>query len=390
MRFAMVAFLSLSALRAQQYPDAEMLTKQAESAVKRLHSMRVREETTTEANFGGQSIKTTLEMSQAVVNPGKMRMESKAQGLSLIVVSDGEQTWVYSSMGNEYAHKMAVLGSEAMMDAMGMSSMMPDMKDTHIVQKVTGEESLEIDGQKHDCWVIHADLSGLQLPPVAKGAKVDEATMTTWIDKKLGLDLQNDVTMKIAMPGMSTTTHMHTVKKNLEIDAAVPDSVFAFVPPSGAKEVDKISLFPTLATPALVGKAAPDFTLSTVDGKPYSLSALKGKPVLLDFWATWCGPCRKAMPLVEKLSQEYKDQGLVVLGVNAREERDVVAAFLKKTPMPYAAVLSGESTVLADYEVKGYPTFVLIDRDGKVAAYEIGIGGEEMLRGMLEKVGVKK
>ena len=387
MRLVILAALGLSTLGAQQYPDADTLTKQAESAVKRLHSLRYQDEVTTDTSFGGQSMKATLEVSRAVLNPGKMRMESKAQGISLVVASDGEATWVYSSMGNEYTRKAAALGPEGMMDAMGMSSMMPNMKDVHLTQKTTGEESITIDGQKHDCWVVHTDIGGMQLPAAAKNAKVEDAVMTTWIDKKLGIDLQTDTSMKINMAGMSTQTRMHSVKKNLEIDIAIPDSYFAFVPPAGAKEVDKISLFPTLAPPALVGKAAPDFTLSTVEGKAYSLSALKGKPVLLDFWATWCGPCRKAMPLVEKLSQEYKDEGLTVLGVDAREEREVVAAFLKKTPLPYAAVLSGESTVLADYEVKGYPTFVLVDREGKIAAYEIGFGGEEMLRGMLEKVG---
>ena len=194
------------------------------------------------------------------------------------------------------------------------------------------------------------------------------------------------------MPGgVSTQMHMKSVKQDLEIDSPIADSVFAFTPPDGAKEVESLSIFgTTLAPPQLVGKAAADFTVQTVDGKPYSLSALKGKPVLLDFWATWCGPCRKAMPSVEKISREYKDQGLIVLGVNAGEEREIVASFLKKTPMAYPAVLSlsGESTILADYKVKAYPTFVLIGPDGDVAAYEMGFGGEQMLRGMLEKIGI--
>ena len=358
MRLVILAALSVSALGAQQYPDAEMLTKQAESAVKRLHSLRYREETATETSFGGQTVKATVEVSRAVVNPGKMRTESHVQGVTMLITSDGEATWVYSSMGNEYMRKAAVLGPEGVMDAMGMSAFMPNTKDIQLTQKTTGEESITIDGQKHDCWVVHTDIGGMQLPAAAKNAKVEEATMTTWIDKKLGIDLQTDMSMKMNMPGMSTQIHMHGMKKNLEIDSAIPDSFFAFVPPAGAKEVAKISLFPTLVPPELVGKAAPDFTLQSVDGKPYSLSALKGKPVLLDFWATWCAPCRQAMPSVEKLSREYKEQGLTVFGVNAREERDVVAAFLKKTPLPYAAILSGESTVLTDYQVKGFPTFV--------------------------------
>ena len=215
--------------------------------------------------------------------------------------------------------------------------------------------------------------------------------MTSWIDKKLGITVQSDISMKVAIPGgISTQTHVKTVMKDIEIDAPIADSIFTFTPPQGAKEVEKLSLFGAMgATPDLAGKAAPDFTVQTVDGKPYSLSALKGKPVLLDFWATWCGPCRKAMPSVEQISQDYKDQGLVVLGVNAGEDRDTVREFLKKTPMAYPAVLGGESGILKNYQVTAYPTFVLIGSDGKIAAYEIGFNSQEMLRAMLQQAGLK-
>jgi thiol-disulfide isomerase/thioredoxin len=272
--------------------------------------------------------------------------------------------------------------------------MVPKMADLHLTQKTTGEENITIDGQKHDCWVVQTDIGDMQLPGVAKG-QISDGKIITWIDKKLGIDLQSEVSMKVSLPGgISTETHIKTVKKDLQIDGPVADSVFAFTPPEGAKEVEKLSLFGAMATlgktPDLVGQAAPEFALRGVDGKSYSLAALKGQPVLLDFWATWCGPCRKAMPSVEKAFQEYKDQGLMVLGVDGAEEPALVEEFLKKTPMTYPAVLSGDSTILKDYQVTAFPTFVLIDRDGKVAAYEAGFGGDEMLHHMLEKAGLKK
>jgi len=114
-------------------------------------------------------------------------------------------------------------------------------------------------------------------------------------------------------------------------------------------------------------------------------SALKGKPVLLNFWPTWGAPCRQSVPSLERLYADYKDRGLVVLAVNAGEERDAVREFLKKTPLAYPAVLGSDAGILKDYHVTAYPTFVLIGRDGKVAAYEIGLGGESVLRTLLEK-----
>jgi thiol-disulfide isomerase/thioredoxin len=387
-----VAALALSPLCAQQYPDGDTLTKQAAATLKTLHSLQYKEDVNMETAFSGQNMKVTTETSRAVLNPGKMRLETHAQGLSMIIVSDGETTWMYTSIGNEYTRKSAAMGAQGIMDAMGMADMMPNMADIHLTQKTTGDESIVIDGQKHDCWVVHTDIGAIELPAAVKGAKISDGAITTWIDKKLGIDLQSEVSMKVSMPGsISTETHIKTVKKDLQIDGPIADSVFAFTPPDGAKEVEKLSVFGAMnATPDLAGKTAPDFTLQTLDGKPYGLAALKGKPVLLDFWATWCGPCRKAMPAVEKVFQDYKEQGLVILAVDGGEDRDTVQAFLKKTPMAYPAVLSGESPILKDYQVKAFPTFVMIDRDGKIAAYEIGFGGEEMLRTMLEKVGLSK
>jgi len=123
---------------------------------------------------------------------------------------------------------------------------------------------------------------------------------------------------------------------------------------------------------------------------PVTVSQLLWARILASLGPVWCGPCRKATPSVEKVFQQYKDQGLIVLGVDGGEERAAVADFLKKTPMAYPAVLSSESTVLKDYQVKAFPSFVLIDADGKIAAYEVGFGGDGMLAGMLEKVGLSK
>ncbi|HUB80207.1 MAG TPA: redoxin domain-containing protein [Bryobacteraceae bacterium] len=392
MRSALIAALALSSLSAQQFPDGQTLTKQAEAILAKLHSIDYKEETTMETVIGGQSMKMNTEVSSAMVSPGKSRMETKAQGLTMVIVSDGDTTWMYSSMGNEYTKKSIAMGTQAIVESMGMNDFMPNMADMHITSKTTGEETVPIDGQKHDCWVVHSDIGALELPPAARGAKISGGTVTMWIDKKLGIDLQSDTSMKLSVPGgPPMEVRVKSVKKDLHIDAPIPDSTFAFTPPEGAKEVDKLSLFGSLGmVPDLAGKPAPDFTLKTVDGKPYGLSSLKSRPVLLDFWATWCGPCRKAMPSVEKIYREFKDRGLVVLGVDAGEEHDVVAGFLKKTPLAYPAVLSGESTVLKDYQVKGYPSFVLIGPDGKIAGYEVGFSGEESLRGMLEKVGFSK
>jgi thiol-disulfide isomerase/thioredoxin len=122
--------------------------------------------------------------------------------------------------------------------------------------------------------------------------------------------------------------------------------------------------------------------------KQYSLASFKGKPVLLDFWASWCGPCRKSLPALETIYRDFKDQGLIILAVNAIEDRQTVEDFLKKTPLAYPAVLSNDDGIRQAYHVAAIPVFVLIGRDGRIVEQQIGFGGERDVRMMLEKAGL--
>jgi thiol-disulfide isomerase/thioredoxin len=128
---------------------------------------------------------------------------------------------------------------------------------------------------------------------------------------------------------------------------------------------------PELAVKA--GDAAPDFKLADLDGKEVTLASLKGKVVLLDFWATWCGPCKAAMPTIQKLHDEYKDKGVVILGVNTWEEKPQAAReYMTKRKFTYGCLLKGDELAQA-YGVTGIPTLVIIGRDGRVAKVEVGL-----------------
>lgn len=130
----------------------------------------------------------------------------------------------------------------------------------------------------------------------------------------------------------------------------------------------------------LTGKKAPDFTLQTLDGEKVTLSKLKGKVVLVDFWASWCGPCRKSMPHLEATWQQYKDKGLVVVGINVDKEPEKARAFLAKlsssTKISYATALDPNARVLGAYQVMQMPTAFLIGRDGLVKQRIVGFSDE--------------
>jgi thiol-disulfide isomerase/thioredoxin len=119
---------------------------------------------------------------------------------------------------------------------------------------------------------------------------------------------------------------------------------------------------------------APGFELQDMDGEKYTLQDYKGKVVMLNFWATWCPPCREEMPSLEAVYQDLKDKDFVVIAVNQWESPDHVFPYLGQLSVfpSFPILFDREGTVSKDYDVKGLPTTYLIDKDGKVVYRAIG------------------
>jgi peroxiredoxin len=129
-------------------------------------------------------------------------------------------------------------------------------------------------------------------------------------------------------------------------------------------------------------KSAPDFALKDADGKTVHLSEYKGKVVLLDFWATWCAPCKVEIPWFMEFEQQFKDKGFAVLGVSMDEDGwTVVKPYLQQLKMNYRIVLGNDQVGDQYGGVDSLPTTFLIDRQGKIAATHVGLsGGKEDFR----------
>lgn len=123
----------------------------------------------------------------------------------------------------------------------------------------------------------------------------------------------------------------------------------------------------TVSGDSLTGKEAPDFELAALDGKKIKLSDYRGKAVVLNFWATWCGPCKVEMPWFVDLQKEYRDQGLEIIGVSMDDTgKDGVAKFAQQLGLNYTVVMGKDSVGNAYGGVEGLPTTFYIGRDGKV------------------------
>ena len=135
---------------------------------------------------------------------------------------------------------------------------------------------------------------------------------------------------------------------------------------------DEPSRAPVAGTVA-VGQPAPDFTLSDLDGRSYTLSQLRGKVVIVNFWASWCPPCRAEMPSMERLHQELSGQGLVLLAVNIEKDgRRTVKQFLSSNPHSFPVLLDEQEVVQRLYGVNKFPESFIVRKDGVIDDKVIG------------------
>lgn len=125
---------------------------------------------------------------------------------------------------------------------------------------------------------------------------------------------------------------------------------------------------------------AKDFTLKSNKGKNVQLSDLRGRVVMLNFWASWCGPCRQEMPLLDKLSQRYEPAGFTLLGVNVEADQEAADALLKEIPVSFPVLYDPTSKVSKAYKVEAMPSTVMIDCDGNLNYLHRGyVPGDEKI-----------
>jgi thiol-disulfide isomerase/thioredoxin len=140
--------------------------------------------------------------------------------------------------------------------------------------------------------------------------------------------------------------------------------------------------------PPSVGVAVRDFSLADVDSSQVKLSDYRGKAVLINFWATWCPPCKEEMPLLERYAQKYNGS-LVVLGVNYLEQGEVVRSYRQENGVSFPLLLDPSGTVADLYYVRNFPTTFFVDADGILRGQHLGQLSEEMLVRYLKTIGVE-
>jgi TonB family protein len=406
-------------------PDAKAILKQVAETYKNLRSYHFEGRYTFEQEIESVGLKDEIKREELFVNaaikPDRSRIESKNTHISVTSISDGKTKWVYAPGPNEYTKTEEgpvrlvtggpVKNSAAMAhlaNATNLPAGYSRVADRLGVAKIIGEEELEIGGRRSDCFVIEAHYFA-----ASTGNQSNTMTRKLWIDKSRNIVLREIQNTEAKMPwGRTLNSKMTYIFTVASVGEPIPETLFTFAPPDGAKEVAELTPPPQpAATPRpaamprptdapqphvaslsaaprpadLVGKDAFTFAMEDLEGNRVDLQSLKGKVALLDFWASWCGPCVAELPHIEKLHKDFKDRGLVVLGVN-NEDVEIARAFVKRKGYTFTTLVDEGREVSMKYGVSGIPQVFIIDREGKVKWHALGYGpGREVeLRNAVE------
>lgn len=176
--------------------------------------------------------------------------------------------------------------------------------------------------------------------------------------------------------------------KDMRYGQPVEASLFE-VPSEDVTEVKQLSKWSEAAFKKnLVGKPAPALKVTSISGQSLDLGSFKGKAVLLDFWTTWCPPCRADAPSLDKLYSKYGDSNLMIVGISVSEDRQIVEKFLREHPHKFPIVLTTENDMPRPYQVGAFPTYIVIDPQGNVEATMDGDQGFRELKKVLKKAGM--
>ena len=341
----------------------------------------------------GMRQEMTTAHSVALERPNKFAIEGRfGMGVGT-AVSDGEKLYIYMPMFGRYvvqdapaslddADEMSaamVLGGAASGAAGVVNALLSEQPYERLLKHImsvsyVGAEELE--GVAHHRLRYILGQQGMTMPmdvwvqaedrPVIRRMVPDMEAMFAKMREKMPMFGEMKMSMTVELT-------------DWQIDPEIPQERFAFTPPEGAEQIDSfIDMFrgdgPGEAeSHALLGKEAPDFELELLDGEAMKLADHKGEQiVILDFWATWCGPCIQAMPMLLEVSESYADRGVVFYAINQRERPEEVRRFMQQQEWEMMVPMDQDGAVGDLYHVRGIPQTVIIGPDGTVQAVHIG------------------
>jgi len=368
-------------------PSAEEVFEQACEYLAGLGGFSVDVSLTLNVHSGDKETKVTFHNALAMKRPkllsSTITRDDNARP-ELKMVCDGEDLYIYVPRTNEYMVRPAPSNISSVLAELGQGP-------TRAAMAWVGELLRDAPFREWRERTETAQYVGLEAAADVKRhhlkIAVPNSGLDVWVNDgdaplitRSLLDLSGLVSQDQAGEGKGEMIVTFELA-NWDVNPDLPPETFRFEPPEGAKQFSGEEEHP------LSGKPAPAFTVDLLDGGKLDLATHKGKNVVvLDFWATWCGPCRIAMPVLVEVTNQYKDKGVAFYAVNVGEAPAAVRAFLKKSELSLAVALDSDGKVSELYKVQGIPQTVIIGKDGIVKQVHVGVAPnlEEQLKEDLE------
>ena len=359
---------------------AEELITHLQNSYQKKRPLRVRytleEEERRERDGVVTSSLSSYRVTQTLETGRRERVEVHGEEFDILRVIDGRLAWHYLPDQGIYTHTVAddrgVHRSPAASErhytnkieqaAEVLKSFSYLLDPTNLADgqsiRLVGEEEITIEGRRYNC---------LRLEILFYIDKVSGMNLQLWIDQNLLLVRREERTLNSKIrEGRKLTRIRRCIFSEIVVDRPINSEEFVFVPPANASLQPQLN--PQLkVSPSRIsnGSMATDFTLSNLEGKAVSLKSMRGRVVLINFWATWCGPCRVEMPHLEKLYQEYGKTDVRFLAISA-EEPEVIRQFLATKQYGFGSLVDDKGEVSRLYGVNGIPHTLLLDRSGRV------------------------
>jgi thiol-disulfide isomerase/thioredoxin len=304
----------------------------------------------------------------------------KMPDLWYVVVSNGTSEWSFQPWKNEYLKRAVpefrgkASGPDDVIRA-GAARYAQNYVEDIAREKFQAEEFLPdevitIAGEQIPCRVVGATYQDNDDMPTPDFP----ARATFWIEKQRGiirkLSTVTHNSFSTLQPLRQPTMTVTTFYSKVVLGGNIPDNLFNFVPPAGARIVPR--LFISEHQVDLSGLPAPPLDLQTFDGRPFDSNSLRGHPVLLEFWASWCVPCVQEMRSVAKIAAKYREHGLIIIGINRLDDRNAALEFLRKNNYRWLNLRDVKGETAKSWMLNGVPLLAIIDPQGTVAYYHSG------------------